>query len=122
MSAESAPGTLEISARTEGAAVVAAVRGEIDMASAPELEAGLVAALRPAPATLIVDLSGVGFLGSAGLSVLLGVSRAHPELDLRIVATAVARRPMELTGLDQLLAVFDSLSAALAAPARARIA
>ncbi|GAB2632316.1 STAS domain-containing protein [Nocardia goodfellowii] len=114
MSAESGPGSLEIGSRTEAATVIVAVRGEIDMASAPQLEAGLNEVLRKSPTTVVVDMSDVGFLGSAGLSVLLGASRSYPSTDLRIVATDAARRPMELTGLDQMLAVFDSLAEALA--------
>ncbi|MEU8899807.1 STAS domain-containing protein [Nocardia sp. NPDC048505] len=114
MSAESVSGSLEIGSRTVATTVIVAVRGEIDMASAPQLEAGLDEVLREAPATVVIDMSEVGFLGSAGLSVLLGASRSHPEVDLRIVATAAARRPMELTGLDKMLAVFDSLQDALA--------
>ncbi|MEV0246654.1 STAS domain-containing protein [Nocardia sp. NPDC050712] len=114
MSAESAPGSLEIDSRTVSATVIVAVRGEIDMASAPQLEAGLGEVLREAPAAMVIDMSDVGFLGSAGLSVLLGASRSYPDTELRIVATAAARRPMELTGLDQMLSVFDSLQDALA--------
>ena len=52
--------------------------------------------------TLVVDLSGVSFPGSAGVTALVWVSQ-HPEAagkHVRVVATSrVVTGPLELTGL-----------------------
>jgi anti-anti-sigma factor len=52
---------------------------------------------------LVVDLSGVDFLGSAGLTALVAAyEEAGSRTVLRVVATSSATaRPLQLTGLDQ---------------------
>lgn len=95
--------------------VIVTVHGEIDMASAPHLQSALEKVLRDAPPTVVVDMSNVGFLGSAGLSVLLAASEATGSGGLRVVPSVAARRPIEVTALDRLLTMFDTVDAALAA-------
>ncbi|WP_328395748.1 STAS domain-containing protein [Nocardia sp. NBC_00416] len=115
MSGESAPRLLDVQVRTENGTAIVTVQGEVDMASAPQLQAALEDTQREGH-PLIVDMSEVGFLGSAGLSVLLVVSEAAGSGNgLRVVVSDAVRRPIELTGLDKLLAVYDSLAAAVAA-------
>ena len=64
---------------------------------------------------LIVDLTDIDFLGSAGLSVL---ARAHvamvPPAQLVVVADHIVARPLTLTGLDRMFAVRGTLDEALA--------
>ncbi|WP_181723324.1 STAS domain-containing protein [Nocardia gipuzkoensis] len=114
VSSESAPRALEVQVRSAADAVVVTVHGEIDMASAPHLQSALDEALRDGPAAVVVDMSNVGFLGSAGLSVLLAASEATGSGGLRVVPSDAARRPIEVTALDRLLTVFDSVEEALA--------
>lgn len=114
MSGENAPRLLDVAVRTENGTAIVTVQGEVDMASAPQLQAALEDAQRGGD-PLIVDMSEVGFLGSAGLSVLLVISEAaDPGTGLRVVVSDAVRRPVELTGLDKLLSIHESLEAALA--------
>ncbi|WP_338758326.1 STAS domain-containing protein [Nocardia vulneris] len=92
---------------------VLTVGGEVDAASVPLLRAGIEEALDVGPDVLVVDLSDVGFFGSAGLSALLFALDSVPRRELRVVASPQVRRPIEVTGLDQVLTVFDTLDAAL---------
>jgi anti-sigma B factor antagonist len=64
---------LELSADHTGSSTVVTVAGEIDLATAPQFEAFLRDRLARTRAVLMVDLSGVDYLGSAGLEVLLSV-------------------------------------------------
>ncbi|WP_433655144.1 STAS domain-containing protein [Nocardia sp. CA-128927] len=96
-------------------AAVLTIGGEVDAASAPQLQAGIEAALAAEPVLLVVDLSGVRFFGSAGLSVLLLAAEAVARIALRVVASAEVRRPIEVTGLDGILDLFDTLQGALTA-------
>lgn len=91
------------------------VSGEIDMATAPELEESISAALARNPEMLVVDLSGVGFLASAGMSVLIGASRqAGEKTRFRLVATGAATlRPMELTGIATEFSIHETREHAL---------
>ncbi|MFR9749989.1 STAS domain-containing protein [Nocardia sp. 004] len=115
MSSESVPKALEIHLSSAAGAVIVTVHGEIDMASAPSLQSALDEALRAASPAIVVDMSDVGFLGSAGLSVLLAASEATGTGGLRVVPSDAARRPIEVTALDRLLMVFDTVADALAA-------
>jgi anti-anti-sigma factor len=115
MSGDSAPRLLDVAVRAENGTAIVTVQGEVDMASAPQLQAALEDTQRGGDA-LVVDMSEVGFLGSAGLSVLLVISEAAaPGAGLRVVVSDAVRRPIELTGLDKLLSVHESLADALAA-------
>lgn len=85
--------------------VVRAV-GEIDSSSAPALRAELAAVLEAAPAEIVLDLCGISFLDSAGLSVLAAAHRraAAEGVRLRVLVSGRAVvRPLQITGLWQLL-------------------
>lgn len=104
--------------RPRAGAAVLTVDGEVDTLTAPPLEEAIAGLLSdPADTTLVVDLTGVGFLASSGLAVLIRAAHraADRDLRLRLVASGRAvRRPLEVTGSDQLFDLYDSLSAALA--------
>ncbi|WP_280395438.1 STAS domain-containing protein [Nocardia brasiliensis] len=97
----------------DAATAVLTVGGEVDAASVTLLRAGIEEALDGEPELLVLDLSDVGFFGSAGLSALLFALEAVPRRELRVVASPQVRRPIEVTGLDQVLIVFDTLDDAL---------
>ena len=82
--------------------VVACVKGMLDAATNPHLQQALLHALRRADRELTLDLSGVTFFGSAGVTALVWLSQ-HPEAagkHVRVVATSrVVTGPLELTGL-----------------------
>jgi anti-anti-sigma factor len=97
-------------------AVVLTVAGEIDMTTAPALEDAVRKSLIEHPATLVVDLSGAEFFSSAGIAVLMLAHRNNFGVALRVVATdRIVLRPLELTGLTDDLAIYDSLDTALQA-------
>ena len=100
--ADDAPFQVTLSAGPEPGQVVASVRGELDAAGNPLLQQTLLKALRRAERLLTIDLSGVDFFGSAGVTALVWVSQ-HPEAagkHVRVVATSrIVTGPLELTGL-----------------------
>lgn len=78
------------------------VTGEIDSSSAPELRRVLDALLDEAPEELVVDLTGVTFLDSAGLSSLAVAHRRAGAGGVRLRVLASGRavvRPLKITGL-----------------------
>ena len=98
--------------------VVATVSGEVDMLTAPGLRTVVLAELADC-AVLVLDLSGVGFLGSAGLAVLVEASyeARRREVALRLVAAGRSvQRPLEITGLDEVLTTFPTRDDAVGAP------
>ena len=101
--------TLSTSTNEDGAVTVTVV-GEVDTFTAPVLRSTLDSQLEQQPKELVIDLSGVQFLGSAGLAVLVETqksSRAR-EVGLSLIATTRAvTRPLEVTGLIDLFTIVD---------------
>ena len=91
---------------------VIAVHGELDIDGAPELRTVLIDAIEEHPGQhVVVDLEGVGFIDSAGLSVLLGgLERARDAGgDLTLVATGQSvLKVLELTGLTRVFEIHSS--------------
>jgi anti-sigma B factor antagonist len=96
-------------------AVVLSVAGEVDMLSAPRLAEAIHTALAASPAALIVDLSKVDFLASAGMTVLLTAQdEVVPPTRFAVVAHGAATsRPIQLTRLDSVLPLYSTLDNAL---------
>jgi anti-sigma B factor antagonist len=84
------------------------VTGEIDLSTAPLLREAALCALRHHSTTVDIDLSGVPFMDSTGLEVLLA-TRRRADLDggrLRLIApTSAVMRVIEVTGLDRLFEI-----------------
>ena len=105
---------LTVSRSRAGDTVVVSAVGEIDITSASQLRDELeeVAGEGFVP---VIDLSGVEFMGSVGLSVLLAASEQADPQRVRVVVSPQVRRPIEVTGLDKVLGLFDTLDDALSA-------
>ncbi len=101
---------ITLSTSTEDGVVTVKVVGEVDTFTAPVLRSTLDSQLEQSPRELVIDLSGVQFLGSAGLAVLVETQKSarSREVDLRLVATTRAvTRPLEVTGLIDLFTIVD---------------
>ena len=96
-----------------GQAVVA-IEGEIDTLTAGALARALDDLVADASAVLVVDLTDVTFLASSGLAVLIRAAHEAGERRLRVVSAARAvRRPLEITGSDQLFDLYADRGTAL---------
>jgi anti-sigma B factor antagonist len=88
-----------------------AVRGEVELATAPELTVALDDAIRTSSGPFVVDLTAVDFLDSTGISCLVRARALLGQDDrpLALICPAgIARRALELTGIDQLVALYSS--------------
>lgn len=93
---------------------VIAVSGEIDLATAPQLEAAIAAV---DDETVIADLTGVTFIDSTGLRVLIGAHEAANNAGGRfsiVVADGPVTKLFSITGVGEWLDVHESLAAATA--------
>lgn len=99
----------------DGTAIVT-VSGEIDLATVPTLNEAITEAFTHQPAALVVDLSAVGFLASVGLQTLVVTHESAGEATrFAVVADGPATsRPIQLTGLDKVFALYPTLDEALA--------
>lgn len=92
------------------------VDGQVDLYSAPVLKERTLSVISGGAQRVVVDLTGVTFMDSTGLSVLVGARKRLREHDgaLAIIAADNSvRRLLELTGLDQSFEIYDSLDAAV---------
>lgn len=106
--------------RVEGTCV-ARLRGEVDLASVERIEAAIDAATGAEPAALVVDVSGVSYLDSAGVHMLyrLGHRRRAAGAAICIVAPRQGvRRVLELTNIEATIPLAETLEAAIAVLAR----
>jgi anti-sigma B factor antagonist len=101
---------------------ILSVRGEIDLSTASSLEQAVVTAVdQAAHAVVVLDLSGVDFLSSAGISALLKAKQYGDDRNtaLRLVVPegGVMRRSLQITGLLDILPIFPSRPDAMRGPA-----
>jgi anti-sigma B factor antagonist len=88
-----------------------AARGELELATAPELTFALDDAIRRTAGPFVVDLSDVDFLDSSGIGCLVRARAllAREERALALIAPpGQARRALQLTGVDELVVIYDS--------------
>ncbi|MFW3113969.1 hypothetical protein MHAE_09375 [Mycobacterium haemophilum DSM 44634] len=113
----SAPDSITTVVADHDGVSVVSVSGEIDLVTAPALEQAIGAVLADSPTALVIDLSGVEFLGSVGLKILASTyEKLDKSIEFGVVARGPAtRRPIHLTGLDKTFAMYPTLDDALTA-------
>ena len=111
-----AEGNLDVQRRWIDGIVVLAVRGDLDVLTSPQLTEAITASLADDPVALIVDLSELDFLASAGMGVLIQANDAAGSARrFGVVADGPSTsRPMKLIGLDKVLSLYSTLDVALA--------
>lgn len=96
---------LYVDATGEGVVTIT-LRGELDLASVPALEERLDTIERGEPERIVIDLSGLSFIDSSGLRVLLLAGGRADERGHELLLTQPTepvRRVLEMTGALDLL-------------------
>ncbi|HMK09710.1 MAG TPA: STAS domain-containing protein [Anaerolineales bacterium] len=96
---------------------VMTVTGRVDSTSAGDLETALKKLVEEGKSHLVLDLSGVEFLSSSGLRVLVTTLKAVRKSggDLRLAALSQrASDAIDLAGLDVLFKTYEDREAAVA--------
>jgi anti-sigma B factor antagonist len=110
---------LTVTARGAGDRTVVELRGELDIANSEDLRERLRAIRRSHGERLILDLSGLEFMDSHGLSVIINCYKAAVAAggDLALAAPRpVVRRTLEITGLHRRITVVGTVQEALNLP------
>ena len=95
---------------------VLAVRGEIDLFTAPELKQVLAESIEAGRVRIIVDLSETTFLDSTALGVLIGAVKRLRSRDGQLVIVntdANIAKTFEITGLDKIFTIVPTVEDAL---------
>ncbi|MCF7708540.1 MAG: STAS domain-containing protein [Verrucomicrobia bacterium] len=107
---------MEFENSTQDGVTVIAVGGRLDGVGAPEVEAHCLSLIEEGVVRMILNLSGVDYISSAGLRSLLVVAKAIKSADGELLLcelTPMVRQVMEISGFDQILAVAPDCKAAL---------
>jgi anti-sigma B factor antagonist len=103
--------------RSDAGVHVLNVRGEIHVSTAPSFREQLNAVIEGGGTMLVLDLSGVEFIDSTGLSVLLNglrlINQRHGRMAL-VCANPTVMRLFQITSLDATFDMFEDRAAAIA--------
>ena len=102
---------------SDAGAHVICVSGEIHVSTAPQFSARLTEAIESGKTALVLDMTGVEFIDSTGLSVLLNGLRLVNQRDggLAIVCTnPTVLRLFQITNLDDTFDIFGDRREAIA--------
>jgi anti-sigma B factor antagonist len=115
------PEAIRISLEHHAAAVtVAHVTGEIDLATAEAFRNGVTERVESGE-VFVLNLDGVTFMGSLGFSVLVETHRETERRNMRwaiVAGSGPIQRPLQVTGLEQVLPIYPTVPEALAALVR----
>jgi len=108
---------MDIDFETVNGITVATLFGELDSRTAPVVQEKLAAMPRP-QARVLLDMSGVTYISSAGLRALLMLYRQMAANDGRVALCGLAESiqdVMSVTGFLDFFAAYDTLEEGLAA-------
>ena len=91
---------------------VITVSGEVDLATSPELDVAIIAAINSGISSVAIDLTAVSFMDSSGLGVIVrGLKRCREaDIDLDLVITNErVLKVFSITGLDQVIPIHASI-------------
>jgi anti-sigma B factor antagonist len=101
-----------------GSTAVVTVTGELDLHTSRDLMASVDHTFaQPGLSAVVIDLSGVSFLGSSGMGTLAALTSRAPAIPVRLVSTPhnrAVQRPWETMNLHQALPLHADVDTALA--------
>jgi anti-sigma B factor antagonist len=104
-----------VAGEVEGGITAIAVRGELDLGTASQLEASMAAASTPG---LVIDLSACEFIDSTGIALLVNFFRDTDASGRRIVLCGLKKqvaRVLEIASVDALIPTVATREEAIAA-------
>lgn len=99
-------GALAVDVRDENGTQVIRLAGDLDMTSIKQARAAIDTALASHPSRVILDASGLDYMDSSGIALLVQVTRMAQHVQVRN-PTPIVRQLIQLTGLSQILLIAD---------------
>ncbi|MCG3196231.1 MAG: STAS domain-containing protein [Candidatus Omnitrophica bacterium] len=102
--------------RDQDGATIVEVMGELDVATATELTDYLSGLLKKFPRKVVLDLTGVGYMASSGLAMLVASLKKSREMRVPFGIcgiSPVVRHSIEVAALDEVLPIYKDVSDAL---------
>jgi len=109
----------EVRLEREDETVVAIITGEVDMSNASTVRQQIAESVTPGDDALIVDLSELSFIDSAGLHAMIALgtvlNERRQQLLLCLPQGSTIRRAIEIIGLPHAVSVYSDRSGAMEA-------
>jgi len=104
--------SFELAVDADDGRVTFTPRGELDLATAPELEDKVLFAIREGGRQVVLDLRELSFMDSTGVRTIVSAHQAADEsgCELRVVRPAresPVSRVIEISGIDEALGLVD---------------
>ena len=109
---------MEITSRKEKDITIVSVSGRIDAITAPDFENNLGGLITAGEKILLIDLSGLGYISSAGLRSILSSAKKLKALSGEILFTGLTGpvdEVFQISGFKSIFRIFPSEAEALAA-------
>lgn len=101
-------GIVSIKEETKGDVLILRLKGRLDAISSPTAEREVFDHINGGQHKLLVDLSGADYLSSAGMRMLLSVTKKLKSLSGKLVLFAVSNNVMDIlkmSGFDRILEI-----------------
>ncbi len=105
---------LEVDTHDEDGGLRIELRGELDLATAPQVEEALAGAEGDAPGLIVLDLSKLSFLDSSGLRTIVAADARARDVGRRLAVVKgpeAVQRVFTITGLEDRLDLVEDASA-----------
>lgn len=102
---------MEAQVEEKGDVVVVRIQGRLDAASSPQLEKKVNAIIDSGHFKIILNFAGVEYLSSAGMRLMLSVSKKLKHLEGKVVACSINDDVMEvvkMAGFHQVLELYPT--------------
>lgn len=105
--------SFELTVETGDDRVTFIPRGELDLATAPELEQQVLGAVRDGRQTVVLDLRELTFMDSTGVRTVVAAHQVAEGSDNALIVVRPAResavsRVIEISGIDEALGLVDA--------------
>jgi anti-anti-sigma factor len=111
-------GPMQASFQKSGGTVIVTANGRVDGANAREFQDALGAAIDPEVSGMILNLSELSYISSAGLRAILLTANVLREREAKFAACALPdriREVFQISGFDQIVPIHDTEAEAIAA-------
>ena len=108
---------INIKSRQDEKAIVVSVKGRLDTVTAPELEKELTNTTSEHAGTMVINMSEVEYISSAGLRVLLVAAKMVKNNNGEVLLCGLqgpVKEVLDISGFSAIFKTFDSEEAALA--------
>lgn len=102
---------MEAQVEEKGDVVLVRVKGRLDAASSPQLEKKINSIIETGHFKLILNLAGVDYLSSAGMRLMLSVSKKLKHLEGKVIACSLSEEVMDvikMAGFHQVLEIYPT--------------